>query len=1627
MKKITSLCLLLLAAFALRAQNPFFEVVNYRGAFAPAPASMWTEGWTNWNPQATDYDLGRPVLTVTGDITQNRTWSKDTVYKLSGLVYVKNGAILSIRPGTVIRGDASVANSSLVITRGAKINAVGTSSEPIVFTSSKDTGLRAKGDWGGLIILGRGTLNIAGGVGNIEGIAVSGDTQYGGGTSPDDNDNSGNLKYVRIEYGGYVFDTDKEINGLTLGAVGRNTVVDYVQCSFINDDAFEWFGGTVNCSHLVAYRCLDDNFDTDNGYSGSVQFCLGVRDPDISDQSSGSTSEGFESDNDGSASTNTPQTTCVFSNVTDISAFRGTKISSLPGTFKFRRGARLRRNSGIKILNSLLMDAPTGVFIDGIPCRANMGSGVTRFRNNIIAGCNSPAESGTPSTLRDSLFSSSIFANDSLSTTAGLLVNPYDYFNPDYRPASGSPALTNVNFTDASFNNRKIIVSSLSYIKEVTYRGAFAPAPAVMWTEGWTNWNPQTTVYGSGKPVRNISGNIAFSNTWSKDTVYKISGLVYVLNGATLTIQPGTVILGDANVANSSLIITKGARLIAEGTFDQPIVFTSSRDTGSRAKGDWGGVILLGRAQLNTSTGTNNIEGIAATSLTEFGGGATPNNNDNSGILKYVRIEYGGYVFNTDQEINGLTLGAVGRGTTIDYVQCSFINDDAFEWFGGTVNCAHLVAYRCLDDNFDTDNGYDGCVQFCLGVRDPDISDQSSGSTSEGFESDNDLPGSSNTPQTRALFSNVTDISGFRGTVLSSWPSSFKFRRSARIRRNSGIRIFNSILMDAPYGVFIDGVSTRVNIQRGTAKFNNNLIAGSLRATEPGTAASLKDSLFNSGTGFFKNDSLTSTANVLINPYDFLNPDYRPGSQPLATTGFAFTDSVFNGLIRPCEEVNTPGPISGSRNINGCTTAVFSVPASASASSFTWTVSSGGTITSGQGTRTVTVSFVSTLTTTWTGTLSVVGNNDCGNTSAPVSVSLFKTILGVPGNITGPSAFSTNVCSLVGRTDTAITYSIPVVAGANSYSWTNPANTTIMSGQGTNVITLRFNSGFTTALAGDTLRVVVSSGCVTAAQKKLAIKAAIPALPAVTTAVLVSNVCGQRTVRYTANALPAGATGYEWSISGSVLGASANYIIDSPSTGFPNVRAIKLVFSSNAAAAADDSVKVRFTANCGNGPARAVKISLAALNPPAAPTITATNLVTNVCGARKVRYSVPSLPVASTTAGAATAYDWSVVGSGLGSAYVIDSPAAPADLTVTRAIVVMYTSNAAAASNDSVRCRYNSACGFGARRALKIALGAFGAPAAPASITITRATDTLCGQPRFRYTAPALPVGTATAAAATAYDWSFVPGSNLSGHAIIDSGTTTGRAIVVRYTINAPAASGDSIQVRYNTATCGFSAYRKARLTNTAISTNPPAAPASITISLVNNICGARQYRYTAPVLPAATATNSAPNGYSWDGPFGPVGTTGTIDSGNVNSRAILVTYTSNAAATIADSIRVRYTSVCGSGPYRRALLTNTALVCPGNVVGKPENQPVVEYNLYPNPNNGRFTLMVNNTGIKDKSVAVVRVLDFLGKPLARFSAMNENGKIIANINKTDLPSGIYVVEFSVGNITKTIKMVVVK
>ena len=294
-----------------------------------------------------------------------------------------------------------------------------------------------------------------------------------------------------------------------------------------------------------------------------------------------------------------------------------------------------------------------------------------------------------------------------------------------------------------------------------------------------------------------------------------LKGYVFVKSGVTLTIEPGTVIKGE-KVTKGSLIVVPGGKIIAEGTAEKPIVFTSNQPVGSRAYGDWGGLILCGNAPVNANKPV--IEGGPGTIY----GGNDP--EDNSGIVKYVRIEFAGYPLEPNKEINGLTCGGVGSGTTLEYIQVSYCGDDSFEWFGGTVNAKKLIAYKGWDDEFDTDYGYKGKLQFLLGIRDPKHADTSK---SNGFESDNDAKGSGDEPITNPIFSNVTLIGPFYGESAGKAESEIlyttedaangakggQFQAAMHIRRNSALNVYNSVFTGWPYGLYLQGANAGATVK----------------------------------------------------------------------------------------------------------------------------------------------------------------------------------------------------------------------------------------------------------------------------------------------------------------------------------------------------------------------------------------------------------------------------------------------------------------------------------------------------------------------------------------------------------------------------------------------------------------------------------------------------------------------------------------------------------------------------------------------------------------------------------------------------------------------------------------------
>lgn len=353
---------------------------------------------------------------------------------------------------------------------------------------------------------------------------------------------------------------------------------------------------------------------------------------------------------------------------------------------------------------------------------------------------------------------------------------------------------------------------------EVSYKGNVAYSDGLVF-----NGNE----LGNGTQNFHLTGDV----TLPKGT-YLLKGWVYVDEGARLRIPAGTVIKGDKGTI-AALIVEPGGYCEMKGNAREPIVMTSAQAPGQRRPGDWGGLIVCGKALNNQ--GTQQIEG----GPTTIHGGNV--RTDNSGIYSYIRVEFAGYPFDTDKEINGVTFGSVGSGTQIDHIQVSYSNDDSFEWFGGSANCSYLVAYKGWDDDFDTDNGFDGNVQYCLAVRDPRIADTSQ---SNGFESDNNASGADTTPFTSARFSNVTLIgpmtainSGFENnasyiTAGDLFPDNGSklglFQSAVQIRRSSKLNISNMIAVGFPVGLIVDGEKGHsVDYARdGAFKLENCIFAG---------------------------------------------------------------------------------------------------------------------------------------------------------------------------------------------------------------------------------------------------------------------------------------------------------------------------------------------------------------------------------------------------------------------------------------------------------------------------------------------------------------------------------------------------------------------------------------------------------------------------------------------------------------------------------------------------------------------------------------------------------------------------------------------------------------------------------
>ncbi|WP_099034434.1 hypothetical protein [Lacimicrobium alkaliphilum] len=748
---------------------------------APAPAPSPTPTPTPAEPlpgefsaalsqAATDaLDQNVIVQVLSGRITEDTTLvstsdSDRVMYALEGQVFVggdnTDSATLTIEPGTVVFG--STGGDVLVVSRGSQVDAEGSADAPIVMTSLQDiTGEETgAGQWGGFVILGNAPSNKCPSDGSdcslqVEGIEAG--AVFGG---TDEDDNSGTLRYLVLKNAGFEIAPDNELNGITFGGVGRGTTVEYIQVDSNADDGIEMFGGTVDFKNVVLTGIQDDSVDCDNGWRGRMQFVYVEH-----DKNGGDANRGIECDNDGSNPGKEPMTQPIIANMTIIgNNFSGTNSSE---------GVYLREGVGMNIYNMVITGpSEMGECLEAESepvTQANLGNGNISMQNSAMACTN------------DENFkfgATDVNLEDWFLGQDGNFISSSVMLDSDGVPMAGSPLLGAgqdvANTVDGSF------------FESVDFIGAVGDDD---WRQGWAfgfgggevakEGDSEAPVAGCPigteaiSPVDGstttcqLSGRITADMTLTEGNMYALSGQVFVggdnVDSATLTIEPGVTLYGREGA--DVLVVSRGSQIMAEGTADKPITMTSRQNVlGEDAfAGQWGGFVILGNAPSNKcpSDGSDcalQVEGIEAGAV--FGG---TDSTDNSGTLRYVRVMNAGFEIAPDNELNGITFGGVGSGTTVEYLQVHQNADDGIEMFGGNVNFKYVALTSIQDDSVDCDNGWDGKMQYVLVKHADDDSD-----ANRGIECDNDGSNPGKEPMTSPTIANMTIIgNNFAGTNAS--------------------------------------------------------------------------------------------------------------------------------------------------------------------------------------------------------------------------------------------------------------------------------------------------------------------------------------------------------------------------------------------------------------------------------------------------------------------------------------------------------------------------------------------------------------------------------------------------------------------------------------------------------------------------------------------------------------------------------------------------------------------------------------------------------------------------------------------------------------------------------------------
>ena len=423
--QIRIIIIAILITFSLQAQQQLKGISG---------TSNWMNNWTNFKPAAVEYNEATNI--IAGTIDKDTKLYKRNTYQLVGIVYVTNNAILTIEPGTIIRGDEKTCGT-LVITNGAKIMAEGLETDPIIFTSNKENTERKPGDWGGIIILGKAPINKLGGIATLPFNLDPMLNHYGG---QDAEDNSGVLKYVRIEYSGRKLSALKELNGLSLAGIGRKTVLSHIQISYSNDDSFECYGGNLNMNNLISYRTTDDDFDFTQGVQINISNSIAIRHPFSSDVSG---SRCFEVD-----SYDKVENTDMTKKMTKINADNITLVNLEENNQGLvRESLYVRENTFFNLTNSIISGFTPFALLEGNIGNGDVNLSKITFQNLVINNCNggitSESASGNPSIQRY-YGNPALFLEFTKIKNNDLFVMPNIKGNPDFR--------MNVNNTLASGN-----------------------------------------------------------------------------------------------------------------------------------------------------------------------------------------------------------------------------------------------------------------------------------------------------------------------------------------------------------------------------------------------------------------------------------------------------------------------------------------------------------------------------------------------------------------------------------------------------------------------------------------------------------------------------------------------------------------------------------------------------------------------------------------------------------------------------------------------------------------------------------------------------------------------------------------------------------------------------------------------------------------------------------------------------------------------------------------------------------------------------------------------------------------------------------------------------------------------